>query len=209
MKPSHAVALCLTLLGALPGLRSEAAEDISTLARAAAEAARNTSTYRLVPNDVVEVRVYQEDDLTSKLRLAKDGTVTFPLLGTVNLGGKTVDECAGYLRELLGKDYLVNPQVTVTVAEYAKRRFTVLGQVQKPGSFEIPNEESVTLLQAIGMAGGYTRLASTGRVLVTRVGKDGRKTTYTLDVKSATNDTDTQPFEIRPDDTVTVPERVF
>jgi polysaccharide export outer membrane protein len=134
--------------------------------------------------------------------------VTFPLLGTIDLGGKSVDECAAYVRELLGKDYLVNPQVTVTVVEYAKRRFTVLGQVQKPGSFEIPNEESMTLLQAIAMAGGYTRLANTSRVVVTRV-KDGKKSTYNLDVKSATNDTDTKPFEIQPDDTITVVERLF
>jgi polysaccharide export outer membrane protein len=206
MKKSSAIALAL--VGALIHSGVNAAEDIASLAKAALLAAQNTSTYRLAPNDLIEIKVYQEEDLTTKLRLAKDGTGTFPLLGVVNLGGMSVDECAAHLRDLLGKDYLVNPQVTITVVEYAKRRFTVLGQVQKPGSFEIPNEESVTLLQAIAMAGGYTRLADTGRVTVTRV-TDGKKMTYRLNVKSATNDTDTKPFEIQPDDTITVSERIF
>jgi polysaccharide export outer membrane protein len=204
MKKSSASALLVAFLH----LTASAAEDIAVLAKAAVVAAQNTSTYRLAPNDLIEVKVYQEDDLTTRLRVAKDGTATFPLLGVVNLSGKSVDECAAHFRELLGKDYLVNPQVTITVVEYAKRRFTVLGQVQKPGSFEIPNEESVTLLQAIAMAGGYTRLADTGRVTVTRVA-NARKTTYRLDVKSATNDTNTKPFEIQPDDTITVAERIF
>jgi len=208
MKKSSAISLLLAFNGALLVEPVCAAEDIAVLAKAAVVAAQNSSTYRLVPNDMIEVKVYQEDDLTTKLRLAKDGTATFPLLGTVSLAGKSVDECAAHFRELLGKDYLVNPQVTVTLVEYAKRRFTVLGQVQKPGSFEIPNEESVTLLQAIGMAGGYTRLADTGRVTVSRV-IEGKKTTYRLDVKSATNDTNMKPFEIQPEDTIVVSERIF
>ncbi len=96
----------------------------------------------------------------------------------------------------------------MTVFEYAKRRFTVLGQVQKPGTFEIPNEESVTLLQAIAMAGGYTRLANKSNVTVTR-SAGGRKATFSLDVNHAANDLKTEPFVILPDDTITVSERIF
>ena len=164
-------------------------------------------SYRLAPNDVVRIKVFQEDDLTTELRLAKDGTATFPLLGAVNLGDKTVDEAASQIRDLLGKDFLVNPQVMVTVVEYSKRRFTVLGQVQKPGSYDIPSEESVSVLQAIAMAGGFTRLAVQGKVTVTRT--VGGKKTLTVDVKSAANDPGTKPFEILPDDTIIVSERVF
>lgn len=164
-------------------------------------------SYRLAPNDLVRIKVFQEDDLTTELRLAKDGTATFPLLGAVNLGDKTVDEAASQIRDLLGKDFLVNPQVMVTVVEYSKRRFTVLGQVQKPGSYDIPSEESVSVLQAIAMAGGFTRLAVQGKVTVTRTA--GGKKTLTVDVKSAANDPGTKPFEILPDDTIIVAERVF
>ncbi|HEY0456146.1 MAG TPA: polysaccharide biosynthesis/export family protein [Verrucomicrobiae bacterium] len=167
-----------------------------------------TQSYILSPNDVVQVHVYQEDDLETKMRIGKDGTSSFPLIGGVRIGGKTVEQAAQLIRDRLAKDYLVNPQVTLTVVEYAKRRFTVLGQVQRPGTYEIPNEESVTFLQAIAMAGGYTRLASKSNVIVTRM-VAGQKQSFTLDVNSAASAVSTKPFEILPDDTISVPERLF
>src|SRR5688572_32950747 len=83
----------------------------------AAGAAPVRQTYALSPNDLVLIKVYRHDDLESKLRIASDGTTSFPLLGTLQLGGKTLEEATVYIRELLGKDYLVNPQVTVTILE--------------------------------------------------------------------------------------------
>src|SRR6185503_5788059 len=120
----------------------------------------------------------------------------------------TVDQAAALIRDELAKDYLVNPQVTVTVLEYSKRRFTVLGQVQRPGTYEIPNEESVTFLQAIAMAGGYTRLANRSNVTVTRT-INNRKPTLSLDVNHATTDPNTPQFTILADDIITVSERIF
>jgi polysaccharide export outer membrane protein len=202
-------ALALSLMAVWSGLTvtvalaEEAAKPASLTVAAPAEA----RTYRLSPNDVVRVKVFQEDDLTTEMRLAKDGTATFPLLGVINLGGKTVDDAAAAIRDLLGKDYLVNPQVTLTVVEYSKRRFMVLGQVQKPGSYDIPSEESVTLLQAIAMAGGFTRLAVQSKVTIVRTA--GGKRTLSVDVKSNANDPGTRPFEILPDDSIIVAERVF
>jgi polysaccharide export outer membrane protein len=175
---------------------------------AASKASSDTKTYTLSPNDVVLVRVYQEDDLETRMRVAKDGTANFPLIGAVQIGGKTVEEATTLIRDLLDKDYLVNPQVTLTVVEYAKRRFTVLGQVQKPGAYEIPNEESVTLLQAIAMAGGYTRLANPGRITVTRT-VGNQKTTLSLDGRAMASDASIKSFEVFPDDTITVAERIF
>jgi len=165
-------------------------------------------SYVLSPNDVVQIKVYQEDDLETKARIGQDGAIAFPLLGVVQIGGKTIAQATGILRERLDKDYLVNPQVSLIVVEYAKRRFTVLGQVQKPGSFEIPSEESVTLLQAIAMAGGYTRLANRSNVTVSRL-VSGKKTTLNLDAKRAASDPDTKAFEVLPEDTITIAERIF
>jgi len=184
-------------LGALAGEQTAAAPPLA-----------EPQTYVLSPNDVVQVKIYQEDDLETKMRIGKDGTTSFPLIGVINLGGKTVAQAADLIRARLADGYLVNPQVTVSVLEYAKRRFTVLGQVQKPGTYEIPNEESMTFLQAVAMAGGYTRLANRGSVTVTRM-VGGKKTNFNLDLKSATSDLNTQPFEILPDDTITVAERIF
>ncbi len=103
-------------LGALAGEQTAAAPPLA-----------EPQTYVLSPNDVVQVRVYQEDDLETKMRIGKDGTTSFPLIGVINLGGKTVAQAADLIRARLADGYLVNPQITVSVIEYAKRRFTVLG----------------------------------------------------------------------------------
>ena len=165
-------------------------------------------TYVLAPNDVVQIKVYQEDDLETTARIAQDGTISFPLIGVVAIAGKTVEQAGILIRERLDKDYLVNPQITLIVADYSKRRFTVLGQVQKPGSFEIPSEESVTLLEAIAMAGGYTRLADRAHIRIARTVND-KTTTVTINTKRAADDSKTVAFQILPDDTITVAERFF
>jgi len=95
----------------------------------------------------------------------------------------------------------------VTILEYAKRRFTVLGQVQKPGTFEIPSEESVNLLEGIAMAGGFTRLANSAKVTVTRT-VNRKKVTLVLDAKTMT-DGSTSHLIILPEDTITVPQRIL
>ena len=94
------------------------------------------SNYRLSPNDLVEMRVFQEPDLDSRVRIGGDGSVTLPLVGTVPLGGKTVNEASDFLRRKYGERFLVNPQLTVTVTDYSKKRFTVLGQVQSRFVFD-------------------------------------------------------------------------
>lgn len=168
----------------------------------------DSENYVLGPNDIIQVKVYREADLESRVRIGKDGTATFPLIGTVNIGGKTVEATTKLIQDLLNKDFLVNPQVSISVAEYAKRRFTVLGQVQKPGIFEIPTEEKITLLQAIGMAGGYTRLAEPSRITVKRT-VNGKEVLFQLNARAMAKDTGAQPFEVQPDDTITAGERIF
>jgi polysaccharide export outer membrane protein len=168
---------------------------------------RNT-TYVLSPNDVIQLKVYREEDMETKVRVAKDGTASFPLIGAVRVQGFTVEQAAELIRRLLDADFLVDPQVTLSVVEYAKRRFTVLGCVGKPGSYEMAEDETnTTLLQAIAMAGGFTRLAKVGNVTISRVVK-GEKLRYVIDAREA-NDPRTKTFEVLPDDTITVPERIF
>lgn len=169
--------------------------------------AKKSQSYRLSASDVVQVKVFQEEDLTTELHLAKDGTATFPLLGPIKLGGKTIEQATALIRDLLGKDYLVNPQVSVNVVEYGKRRFTVMGQVQKPGSYELPGGESVTVLEAIAMAGGFTRLAVQKKATITRT--LGGKRTVVVNLKSDANDPNIKPFEVQPDDTIIIAERLF
>jgi polysaccharide export outer membrane protein len=155
---------------------------------------------------VVQIKVYQEEDLTSLSRISKDGVITMPLLGSVKVGSNTVDHAAILIRDLLAKDYLVNPQVSLNVSEFAKRRFTVLGQVQRPGTYDMPGDESVSLLQAIATAGGYTRIGNPRKVTVQRTAGTENKVIH-LDAEALAQDKKQKTFEILPDDVIVVGEK--
>src|SRR5712672_702847 len=96
------------------------------------------SGYILSANDQVAVEVFGEEDLRTNGRLNGEGNLSLPLLGSVHLSGLTLTQAAARLTELYGRDYLVNPRVNVSLLGYARRRFTMLGQVNRPGSYEMP-----------------------------------------------------------------------
>jgi len=166
------------------------------------------ASYALASNDLLEIRVFQEDDLACRLRISTKGTIIFPLIGVVSVGGLSPQEAAEMIRAKLAKDYLVNPQVTVTVFEYGKRRFAVLGEVQKAGSYDMPEREKVTLLDAIAMAGGYTRIADPSRVTLKRK-ENGKVTIVRLNARKMAKDDRMASFEIQPGDVITIGESLF
>jgi protein involved in polysaccharide export with SLBB domain len=171
-------------------------------------AAEPPPSYALGPNDVLEIKVYQEDDLSSRLRVSPKGTIIFPLIGVVSVGGMSPQEAAETIRTKLAKDYLVNPQVTVTVFDYGKRRFAVLGEVQKAGTYDMPEREKITLLDAIAMAGGYTRIANPAKITLKRK-EGGKETIVRLNAKTMAKDDRVASFEILPGDVITVGESMF
>lgn len=158
--------------------------------------------------DVLEVKVFQEDDLSARSRVAQDGTVTLPLLGQVKVAGMTLAGATRQVHKLLGNDYLVNPVVIVTLVETVKSRFTILGQVQAPGMYELPEGEELSLLQAISLAGGYTRLANPARITLRRREGAGEILTQ-FDGKALAKGRNTKRERIQAGDTIYVPERVF
>ena len=161
--------------------------------------------YVLRPGDVVQIKVYQEEDLSALSRLDKEGSLTMPLLGLVAVGGNTVAQATAKIQELLGKDYLVNPQVNLNVTEFARRRFTVLGQAQRPGTYDMPADDTVTLLQAVATAGGYTRIGNPRKITVQRlVGAETKQ--IKLDADAMANKKE-KPFEILPDDVIIIGEK--
>jgi len=164
--------------------------------------------YILTPTDIILVKVFEDPDLDSQYRISQDGTINFPLIGLVKVSGQSVTQAAGAIRDRLLRGYLRNPQVRVNVIQYARRYITILGQVQKPGSYILPDEQHVDLLQAIAMAGGFTRLADEGKVLVRR-NVNGVDSVIPVNVHAETKNTSSELFEILPDDKITVRERLF
>ena len=165
------------------------------------------SGYQLSVDDQIAVEVFGEDDLRTAARINSEGAVSLPLLGSVNLSGLTLNQAAARLTELYGRDYLVNPRVNVTLISYAKRRFTVLGQVNRPGSYEMPegSPSGIDLLEAIAIAGGYTRIAAPERISVKR-----RDEVLRVDAKRiARRGGSESGFRVLPGDTITVGESLF
>lgn len=180
---------------------------------ASREGANAPMEYILMPKDVVLIRVYDEADLETRAIISSDGRVTVPLMGEVALGGKTVEQAVKQIREGLGKDYLVNPQVTLSVLESvqqtgAQQGFTVLGQVNRPGLYPIPLNKPIDLLNAIALAGGYNQRAKASNVTVSRK-VDGVKKTFKLDAEAMAKDPNTKPFIVQADDLIYVGEKIL
>jgi protein involved in polysaccharide export with SLBB domain len=165
--------------------------------------------YVLGPNDYVGVEVFGEDDLRTNGRLNPEGNLSVPLLGSVHLAGLTLTQAASKLTELYGRDYLVNPRVNVILQSYAKRRFSILGQVGRPGNYEMPEGSpgGIDLLEAIALAGGYTRIAAPERITVRRQGANGDQI-FKVNAKKF-NKGSGGGFRVEPGDTITVGESIF
>jgi polysaccharide export outer membrane protein len=159
-------------------------------------------------NDVVAVKVFDEPELDTTARISEEGTISMPLINSVPVVGKTAEQAARVIRDRLAERFLVNPQVTVMVTEATKRMFVVQGQVQRPGTYRFPDRSTLNLLQAIGMAGSYTRLADPKRVTVKRI-VNKRETVLKFDAKKMALEESSQTVEIKPGDIISVGERLF
>jgi protein involved in polysaccharide export with SLBB domain len=211
-----AVALALLLAGfmsaqTMPGT-ADSQPATSTTSRAGASAPTSPggvsapAGYVLSPTDQVAVEVFGEDDLRTNGRLTPEGNLNVPLLGSIHLAGLTPTQAASKLTELYSRDYLVNPKINVTLLSYGSRRFTILGQVGHPGIFEMA-PEGIDLLEAVAMAGGYTRIAAPERITVRRHSASGDQI-LKVNAKRFTKGKG-GGFRVQPGDTITVGESIF
>lgn len=158
-------------------------------------------TSGLTVGDTFEVRVFGEEDIGGQFQIQEDGSIVFPLIGRVEVLGKTQGELASLLEDKLAAGYLREPQVTVVVTERENLEVSVLGQVQRPGTFSYI--EKLTLVQAISEAGGLNELAHSRRVKLTRKGPNGVGT-YDVSVKAITEGR-AEDILLQPGDIVFVP----
>lgn len=154
------------------------------------------------PGDVFNVRVYGEPDLSGTFRAGGGGEIRFPLIGLVQVGGLTATQIEDRIRKRLEAGYLRNPQVTVFVQKFSSKKIFVFGEVRKPGTF--PFEANMSIVQAITLAGGFTKTAWRNRTNVTRMVK-GREKKIRIPVEAIGEGTQ-QNFALLPGDIVFVPQ---
>jgi len=120
-----------------------------------------------VPNDVLNLQVFQEPDLSNEeLQVDNVGNIQMPLIGEIPAAGRSPSELAADIQQKLSMQYIVDPQVVISVSEAAKRFVAVEGQVEQPGVYEIDRE--YTLLSAIARAESPTNVAKLNEVVVFR-----------------------------------------
>jgi polysaccharide export outer membrane protein len=208
---SLGISICLPLAAAT------AAENTKRFERAEvarSETLRDSGTradYILQPLDVLKVLVFQEEDINKQgeVRMTEESTITLPLIGSVNLRGKTVRQAEDLIRQLYDKDYLVKPQVTLNVVKYSERFVNVTGAVNKPDRVPFPQERGLTIVSAISLAGGQSRLANLKKVSLTRRKPDGEQEKREIDVDAIINGKGGEDIPLQPEDSIFVPERIL
>lgn len=175
-----------------------------------AQAVELGENYELRASDIISMSIYKEPDMNIEVRISSDGTVLLPLVGKVQVAGKSLAELQKDLFEVYDRDYFVNPQITLNILKYAETRVQVIGQVNRPGAVVIPPEENFTILQAISAAGGFTRRGDQKKVQLRRVGKDGNAVVTEINVAELMSmKAGLDEFFVQDKDTIVIPERLF
>lgn len=137
------------------------------------------SDYKIGRQDLLDISVFGVDELDQTVRVADDGSITMPLLGTLSVSGLTRTELEQSIARLLAERYVRNPQVTVFVKEYTSKQIAVSGAVKKPGTYEMLGRK--TLLEMISMAGGLD--SDFGKqIIIFRQNNDGATERLSVDV---------------------------
>ncbi|MFT3773180.1 MAG: polysaccharide biosynthesis/export family protein [Minicystis sp.] len=153
------IAAAVLLLAALGCGPSPTRYDFTAERRAA-------GTYLIGAGDVLQVRAWKNDTLSQRVVVRPDGFITLPLIGDVRAGGRPVEAIASDIAGRAAHFYTEVPVVAVEVAELHGYRVYVLGEVSRPG--ELTPRGPITVLQAIALAGGFTRFASPNDIVIVR-----------------------------------------
>ncbi|MBI4550230.1 MAG: polysaccharide export protein [Candidatus Omnitrophica bacterium] len=169
--------ICLSLLCAcatgLSPLSEPALEDV----------APEKQDYRINPKDILEIKIYPDEELNREVAVSPRGTVNFPLLGEIQVAGLTVTSAEKKMTALLEKDYLVYPQVHIRVQQFHTMTVSILGEVNRPGPYNLESEDGeTTLLEAIAMAGGFSNIANIKKIKIIRI-EGGQKKSYRVNAE--------------------------
>lgn len=154
----------------------------------------NTEDYILGTGDKVSITVFGHPDMSAEVEIDERGSVSLPLVGSVQLGGLTIRQSQSAIVEKLSPDYLKSPRISVAVKNY--RPFYILGEVKQPGSYAYVN--GMNVMTAVAIAGGYTYRARAGKAFITRAGKPEEGPQELA-----------QDAVVMPGDVIEIPERFF
>lgn len=174
-------------------------------------------SYILTERDLLTINVYDEPDLDSSQRIDGRGLVRIPLLGNLTLVGLTIREAEDLIEKSFQENrFLVNPQVTINIDEYSLKEVSILGQVKEPGRIPFPLEvNTMDIVEVITRAGGFTGIAKSAEILITRKNESGVETTIPVNVDNIIKGRQGRAgkpegsFIVYPDDVIFVPQRVF
>jgi polysaccharide export outer membrane protein len=152
-----------------PRFRTAVAAALACAMSAGVALAKQTSDdYAVGPQDVLVITSYDQPDLSGRFAVETDGTFTYPLIGRLRAGGRTLREVEAELKQrLIDQGFFRNPQVTVAIGTYRSQRIFILGEVQKPGAYALSG--GMSLVEALALAGS-TLPTSSGEVVIARAG---------------------------------------
>lgn len=197
--PAPALASNVVAPVASAAISSRAIADMNALS-----AQQGRPDYRIGPSDLLDIKVFQADELSRQVRVDQRGDITLPLMGTIRVAGLTQNGLEQRLASLMGKNLLQNPQVSVFIKEFTAQRVTIEGEVGKQGVFPLSGQ--VTVLQAIAMAGGLGEFAASNQVMLFRKQGSGVRT-YQIDLDAIRNGLANDPY-VQNDDRIVVQRNV-
>ena len=200
---------------AAPGLLQAESINVGTAAAAGQAVERVdkaslivTQEYWIGPEDVLDITVWRNADLSKQVTVRPDGRISLPLIGDISAVGKTAVQLSEDISAKL-KEYKEHPQVSIVVREVNSYAIYVLGEVVRPAKY--PLKSKTTLLQAITLAGGLTPAAARNKVVIFRFGEQGGKD---IKIKASYDDIimgdeSPQNVQLKPGDTIVVPSETM
>jgi polysaccharide export outer membrane protein len=165
------------------------------------------SSTQVGPGDLLTISVVGEKDLPTDYRVQSDGTIDFPYIERTHVAGLEPQGIVDLIRsKLVEKKILTDPQVSLFVKTYESKKVRLVGQVQKPGS--VSWNDGLTLIDAVSQVGGFTSLADSKNVILTRQLADGKSKTVLVNADAIT-DGKQQDIPLQAGDTIKVEAKVF
>ena len=197
-----------TTLGLAVALGCAKTPEVPNISNAPEElrSAPTPEEFKLGPGDRISIQVWRHEDLNMDVTIAPDGTITYPLVGQINVEGQNYTELVTTLTQAI-TEYYSDPQVTVNILEIKNQKVLVVGEVSTPSVLQLSNQMSI--LEALTITGGINPSAKTNNVLLIRGGVES-PSLYTIDVESIYSIGNTeQMVYLQKGDIIVVPARTI